>query len=82
MLKTESNGQLNKENAKDTSLAARREFMYDKAYRNCRPVPDLYCIHSESKLEEIHNVAPQATTFLQNPVKHNRKEKKRKESTQ
>ena len=46
--------------------------MYDKAHRNCRPVPDLYCIHSESKLEGIPNVAPQATTFFQNLVKYNR----------
>ena len=72
MLKTESNEKLNKENAKETHPAARREFMYDKAYRNCRPVPDLYCIHSESKLEGIPNVAPQATTFFQNLVRYNR----------
>ena len=71
MLKTESNELLNKENTKETPPAACRGFMYEKAYRNCRPVPDLYCIHSESKLKEIHNVAPQATTFFQNPVKYN-----------
>ena len=52
--------------------------MYDKAYRNCQPVPDLYCIHSESKLEEIRNVVPQATTFFQNPVKYNMKKKMQK----
>ena len=40
------------ESPKETSPAARQEIMYDKAYRNCRPVPDLYCIHSETKLAE------------------------------
>jgi len=44
------------ETTKETSPEARPEIMYEKAYRNCRPVPDLYCIHSESKLEECRSV--------------------------
>ena len=48
--------QLTSENTKENSTTSRQKEKYDKAYRNCASKLALYCIHSESKLEEILNI--------------------------
>ena len=64
MLKTESNKPLTSESEKETSPKVRPVIDYDKMYQNCRPVPDLYCIHSESKLAECPYI-PKMDSALQ-----------------
>lgn len=49
--------QLTSENTKENFTTTRKKIVYDKAYRNCGHELALYCIHSESKLEEILNIA-------------------------
>ena len=45
------------ESTKEITTTSRQKNKYDKAYRNCGPELALFCIHSESKLEEILNIA-------------------------
>ena len=44
------------ESTKEITTTSRQKNKYDKAYRNCGPELALFCIHSESKLEEILNI--------------------------
>ena len=44
------------ESTKEITTTSRQKNKYDKAYRNCGHELALYCIHSESKLEEILNI--------------------------
>ena len=48
--------QLTSENTKENFTTTRKKIVYDKACRNCGSELALYCIHSESKLEEILNI--------------------------
>ena len=48
--------QLTLESTKENTTTSRQKNKYDKAYRNCGHELALYCIHSESKLEEILNI--------------------------
>ena len=48
--------QLTLESTKENSTTSCQKNKYDKACRNCGHELALYCIHSESKLEEILNI--------------------------
>ena len=52
----EPDKQLTSENTKENFTTTRQKNKYDKACRNCGSELALYCIHSESKLEEILNI--------------------------
>ena len=49
--------QLTLESTKEITTTSRQKNKYDKAYRNCGSELALYCIHSESKLEESLSIA-------------------------
>ena len=48
--------QLTSASTKESSSKVHRKIDYDKAYRNCREVPDLYCIHAKEMLEECQYI--------------------------